>query len=760
MRKLLLFTVGFSICCLLYTLQPDFSFLPRLAFFVLAAVLGTVWVRPLRRRCAAVTLGLFVGLIWCFSYGLLVSKPAENLTGKNLRLTGEVSAYSRQSERGVSVELSLTDGEASARASVFLYGAKEQLAPGDRIEGSFTLSPVSASVSGDQLLHSNASGVVLTGYGKLTAVIPCEKFPLRYLPKKLARSLREALLRLPDEKVSAFLIALITGDRSLLSAGVRNDMSVAGVSHVIAISGMHVSILIAFLCLFTGKMNLPAALAGIPTVILFALMTGGSPSIVRAAVMQILILVAPLLGREDDVPTSMSAAALLILGADPRAILNISFLLSFCAVAGIFAVTGPLNSYLTHIRPAKAIFGWKGKGRFSGFLATRLHRLYLFAASSVSATIGGLIFTAPVIALAFGTFPIYAMLTNALILWVISFCFSGGLLVAILLLLIPSLSGILGLMIGLPVRYVLWICHLIAGFPSAILPTGTIFGISFLASAYLTVGVAVLIREKRLFRPMAVVLACLVLCVIGARSDFRSHRFRIAAVDVGEGQCISLIMPDYTAVIDCGGESSSGQSAVDYLRQAGSERIDALILTHYDTDHINGAAYLLSAFQVKTVYLPDVPFDPNNRALVERAAAECGAELRYVRSDQIIPVKNGALQLFAPVSEDDDNAASLSIYARIEDYSFLITGDQNDTAEQALISTHSIPPVDLFIAGHHGSKSSSCSALLEKIRPKTVLISVGANRYGQPAPETLERFRQIGAEVYRTDQCGVIEIGR
>ena len=215
-------------------------------------------------------------------------------------------------------------------------------------------------------------------------------------------------------------------------------------------------------------------------------------------------------------------------------------------------------------------------------------------------------------------------------------------------------------------------------------------------------------------------------------------------------------------MFDCGGSNAdeAGAYAADYLNRAGVERLDYLILSHYDADHIGGVPELLREMAVGTIYLPDTPFDEEARDALTAEAAAHGAEVCILREDCTIPLGTGSLTVFAPVSLESDNAACASILYSLGDYDMLATGDLDEAAEHRLLQTHSLPKVEVYIVGHHGSSTSSGMELLRTIQPETALISVGKNSYGHPAAETLKRLSELGTVVYRTDLNGDLEIRR
>ena len=211
------------------------------------------------------------------------------------------------------------------------------------------------------------------------------------------------------------------------------------------------------------------------------------------------------------------------------------------------------------------------------------------------------------------------------------------------------------------------------------------------------------------------------------------------------------------SVIDCGGqEDASGETAARFLLARGVTQVDRLILTHFDADHCNGVRQLLRRVRVKTLYVPDVSPENNLRTKILFAAAQAGAEIRFVTNDLTLP---DGMRMFAPTGSAEESNTGLCVLAAGEKYDILVTGDLSEQAEYRLLSTHALPRAAVLVAGHHGAATSTSEALLRAIRPEAVLISVGAdNRFGHPADETLRRIEKAGAAVFRTDLSGTITI--
>ena len=193
-----------------------------------------------------------------------------------------------------------------------------------------------------------------------------------------------------------------------------------------------------------------------------------------------------------------------------------------------------------------------------------------------------------------------------------------------------------------------------------------------------------------------------------------------------------------------------------FLLARGVTQVDRLILTHFDADHCNGVRQLLRRVRVKTLYVPDVSPENNLRTKILFAAAQAGAEIRFVTDDLTLP---DGMRIFAPTGSAEESNTGLCVLAAGEKYDILVTGDLSEQAEYRLLSTHALPRAAVLVAGHHGAATSTSEALLRAIRPEAVLISVGAdNRFGHPADETLRRIEKAGAAVFRTDLSGTITI--
>lgn len=746
MRKLGWFSLGFGAALALY------AWLARSIWgFAAGALFALLLLKKRGWRCGALAaLGLAVGFCWFSAYDLWITAPVRALAGQTLHFQAVARDDPQASDYGTRV---CADAVAEGRRfRVLLYDSDPlEIRPGDRLTVTASLRTPG---DGDYDIYCRSIGVDLIGIctrGSLYAA-PAEP-GLRTLPLRLRRWLKEQIRTIFPADSAPFITALLTGDRSGLRYADTNAMSVAGISHIVAISGMHVAILLGLILLLCAKRRWLSALIGVPVVAVFAVMTGATPSVVRASVMQIIWLLAPLFRREDDPPTSLGAAALCVLAPNPWAVTNLSFQLSFGAMAGIVLLSGRLYRRIGDMEPIR-------RALRSRYLRGPVHYFVGALISTCSASV----FTLPLIALRMGTISLVALATNLLTLWAVALLFKLSLALCLLGAVWMLPARFLAPVAAIAVRYILGVARFMASVPASAVYTENPFILPWLIFAYLAAGCCLLPEGRRLILPAACVAALtLCLCVWLGYLDGGAHTLQMTMLDVGQGQCLIFQDGGATVIYDCGGSGGErvGEDCARTLLSRGTGRVDILILSHYDLDHAGGVCQLLARLPVGRIYLPDLPCDNGLREAIEQSANDCGTQIVYVREDEKLSFSSSTAYVFAPVTQESDNESSLALLVSQGGFDILATGDMNAAAERLLLSRRRLPDVEVLVAGHHGSASSTCDTLLALTRPETVLISVGAhNSYGHPASETTVRIESTGAQLLRTDLCGNITIRR
>lgn len=740
MRALVWFTLGFGSACALGTyLAPGVWGLGAGAL-ALAAFLPML----LRRKrgkvfgpAAGLCLGFALGSVWFWGYDAIFLRPARLADGTTQAITVEVGDFACPTDYGCYVDGKFDLDGRTYGVRLYLDGPELLPEPGDRVRVTARLRLTTDGGSGEPTYH-RSKGIFLLAYGGAEAQWEAGEPGLVHWPVHFRRAVGLRIEALFSRDTAGFAKALLLGDRSGLTYAQQNEMSLAGISHVVAVSGMHLSILFALVFALTFRRRVLSAVVGIPVLFAFAAVAGFTPSVTRAAVMLSLALGAGVLKREYDAPTALAFAALCLLAQNPTVAASASFQLSVGAVAGILCFSGPMQMWLTRSL---------GNGK------RRRKRVLRALAASVSVTLGATVFTAPLAACTFGVVSLVAPVTNLLTLWAVSLAFYGAMATCVLgLFWVPAGSAVAWVISWL-VRYILGVGHFLGNLPfGAVFPKESVYIAAWVVFALMLFGVFVLgkFRGKPVF--FLGLSATLLLSVLLGILEPKGDAFRVTVLDVGQGQCVLLQAGGRTYVVDCGGTDGegAGEKAARHLLTRGIASIDGLILTHFDEDHVGGTAQLLARINVERVYMPQSQKEDQQMvALAEDRRI-------FVEEDLCLTWVDTQLQIFAPLSRTESNESGLSVLFTAGEYDTLITGDMSHNLEARLLGTHRLTDVELLVAGHHGAKSSTSEALLNRVLPEVVAISVGRNAYGHPAADTLARIQSVGSKILRTDVSGTL----
>lgn len=726
-------------------LLPETGLLPAAMACLGLSLLFLLLRGSARTRVLLIGWGLAAALSWNWGYARVVQAPAEALAGTDRTVTMTLCGYAQPTAYGARATVRL---DCLAYGKAVYYGGEEllDLTPGQTLTGAVHLQSA-GRIREDDVTTFTSKGVFLLAYqrGEAVAGEGSGRSP-RWWPARLGRALQDNISALFAGDTAGFLRAILTGDKAGLSEAAAIDLSEAGVYHLMAVSGMHCAFLLGFAELLTGKhrRRLTAA-AAIPVLLFYMLLAGCTPSVVRACVMLVLLLLAPLFRRDRDGPTAMTSALLLILLQNPFAAKSVSLQLSFAAVAGLLWLTPRLDRFLLE--------GVKRRGRAARFVA-----------ASVSASCGALVFTVPLTALYFNHLVLVAPLANLLCLWAASIVFASGLLAAVAAFFWLPLGRALGLVPSGLIWYLLQASHLLAKLPfHAVYFTNPYLKV-WLAYAYLLFGAAWLMKPKsrRKYAVAGLCAAVTLACTVKlGQLRLTSSALDADVLDVGQGSATLLSSGGVFALVDCGSGNSwysAGELAADRLLTMGCRELDYLVLTHYDADHVNGVTGLLARLRVKTLLVPAGTAEAELRETVLTAARAAGTGVVTIGGETAYPLGSCVLTVYPPLGEGSENEAGLAALATCGTFDLLITGDMGAATERRLLETFDLPDVEVLVAGHHGSKTSTSAELLEAVRPELGIVSVGSNAYGHPAGETLARLARAGAEICRTDLQGSIHL--
>ena len=701
------------------------------------------------RRGLLILLSLAVSLAYFSGYDHRVRQPIEDRCGAASDFTATVCDWPQATERGARVTVEL---EGYHRARAVLYGEAELLAarPGDTVTGTAQWQSA-VHFNSDDVTHFNARGVYALLYGREDVRLSAgDGDALRWLPQRAGKAFREKVAAIWDDpRVSGFLTAELTGDKSAMDDGDYLAMQETGLAHLFAVSGLHCAFLVTLLALLISRRQRLLCAVTIPLLLFYMVMVGMSPSVVRACIMQIFLLIAPLFRRGSDPLTSLAAALLVILLCNPFAAASVSLQLSFSATLGMVLLSPRLYKLLT---------GWyKGKCR-------PLRAALCFVAANLSATLSAVVFTAPLTAWYFRIFVLVAPLSSLLAVPAAGWSFMAAFVTVLLGFVWLPLASLLGWISWALVRYILWIANgMMSWRYHAVYFTNPylIYWLLFLYAVF--IGCAATPDGKRKYL-LASALSVLTLtaAIWVNRQDYQYGVLTALTLDVGQGESVILTSGGETALVDCGSSNSykdPGGLAADTLHSMGVRELSAVVVTHYHADHTNGLYEVLRRIPVQTVYLPDIEDEYGVRERLVSLAEEKGAQVTYVTKETADTLGDTVLTLYPPVQSGGDlNELGLTALASAGDFDLLITGDMSGSTEKKLVETYALPDIEVLVVSHHGSRYSSNIRFLKSVTPEAAVISVGDNNYGHPSEETLQRLLAVGADIWRTDQQGTIRI--
>ncbi len=742
MRKLMWFSLGFAVSCGLGAYAfANWTWIP-LAVYIFLWIVSRKW--SVLKPAGLMTIGCAAGILWFGLFSHFLLSPAAAADGQILEAEIQITDYSYETNYGCAADGLVTLAGKNYQVRVYV-NEETSLEPGQTVTGNFKFRYTAPGGLEEATNHSG-KGIFLLAYQRGEVVLGTAKAEnWRCYPARLRQNIRHILAETFPEKVLPFVQALLIGDSSLLSYETDVAFQVTGIRHVIAVSGLHVSILFALISMVTMKRRFLTVLLGVPVLAIFAAAAGFSPSVSRACLMSGLMLLSLLMEKEYDGPTALSFAAVVMMIVNPLVITAVGFQLSVASVAGIYLFYESINDYLLNKLGRE-------KGR------TLRSRLKKGLAGSVAMSISACLMTTPLCAYYFGMVSLISILTNLLVLWVIMPLFIGIVVVCGLFFFWKAGAVFLAKLLSVPVYYILWLTGVLAKFPLAAVYMTSIFPVLWMV---LTYGLLIVFAVQKNRKPLH--LLChitITLCVALLLSWYvpGTKDPSITMLDVGQGQCILLQSQGRTFLVDCGGDNDeiAADLAAEELLGRGIKGLDGVILTHYDRDHMGGLPYLLTRVDTHVLILPDMD-DQGKRELLPGDEVET----LLVSDTAVLEYDNTRITVFGPVYDAYSNENSLCVLFETENCVILITGDRSGFGERMLLRQFDLPDVDILVAGHHGSGYSTTEELLDAVAPEIVLISVSEdNNYGHPAPELLARLEERGCILYRTDQCGTITIRR
>lgn len=546
------------------------------------------------------------------------------------------------------------------------------------------------------------------------------------------------------QEKGGILAAMLIGEKAGMDAEIKELYQKSGISHILAISGLHISFIglgIYRLLRKTGMTYLVAGILSCMVLSAYVMMLGFAVSVIRAYIMLLVRIGADITGRVYDMMTALFLAAAITVLYQPLYLTDAGFLLSYGAIIGILFLTPAIEQYF----PVK----WK-------------------CISGTYASIGIQIVLLPVTLWFFYEIPTYAFFLNLLVIPLTGLVLGAGML--------GSVAGVFIEPFG---RGLFKICILILSlFESgstltSMLPMSRVVaGKPWITGVMLYYMILILLvvcatRWKQKKRRVIVLYICSIFVLFYRPSE----RLEMMMIDVGQGDCIYFQGPSGKHYLVDGGSSDVkevGKYRIEpCLKSLGVKTLHYVFVTHGDLDHYSGIEEMIQrqtfGVKIKTLVFP-VHFEKNTALIgLAKLAIQNGITVVQIQEEDCIQERGMTLTCLQPGEEDDnleDNAGSMVLDLTYKSFSMLLTGDVEEEGEAML--EEKIKPLstyDVLKVAHHGSGNSTMDSFLDLANPSIALISCGEkNRYGHPHDEVLERLQNQNSKIYRTDLSGAIQV--
>lgn len=615
--------------------------------------------------------------------------------------------------------------------------------------------------------------------------------PIFTFANNINLKIKENISKLIPEKYGAIFTGLILGDTSKVKEEVNDNFKIANISHVLAISGMHITYIVIGIELLLkreiGKRK--TRIITIIVLVIYMFITGFSPSVVRASLMGIIMLISKLIHRKNDIWTSISLSLLILLIYNPFLILNVGLQLSYLGTIGIVCFNKNIYNFLRKLKIRNRKIKYRINRKFILFI-DKIKEI-------LSVTLSAQIVILPILLFNFNILGIYFFISNILVSVIIGPIIIVGFVCILISFISIEIAKILSIFMSVGIQILISISEIShLPFSKIYIPTPKVWQIVIYYICVIVINkiymsfnlkepdftsirirnLVALLKFKFRQNRKKVLKFLIVFVLLVFILNIIPKKLKIHFVDVGQGDCTFITTPqNKTILIDGGGSMSEeydvGKSTLlPYILDRGYTKLDYVFISHFDQDHVGGILTILEELRVGQVYISKQEQDSENYQKFLKIVKNKKIQVKVLKQGDCLKIENNLyFDILWPIEEQiqenvlNNNAMVMKL--RYGKFSMLFTGDIEDVAEKKILDFYEekgedILKSDVLKVAHHGSKTSTTQSFFEKVNPKICLIGVGKNNmFGHPTAEVLERIN--GTKIYRTDENGeiILEIG-
>lgn len=549
---------------------------------------------------------------------------------------------------------------------------------------------------------------------------------------------------LTDEEGN-LLLAILLGDKDKLSEDIQESFKTSNLSHMLAVSGAHVSYIILGLTYvlqnsIIGKKN--GKIVCIIFLLAFMAITNFTPSVTRACIMAILTLFSSIIYRKSDVYTNISVAALITLIFNPYSLLDLGFQLSYGGTIGIII-------FIKRIQEKKSN-------------SKVINYIKQMALVSIYANI----IIIPIMVYHFNTVSFTFIISNIMASPILGIIVITGFLFIITSITVKPLTSLIAIFIKPILSILIKISQICSKLPFSNILVVTPY--MFNVISYYAI-ILYCIKSKKNNKCKIIICLLIVLILINFIIYIFPQKLRIFFIDVGQGDSTLIITPDKKTVLIDGGGSDSfdvGEKVLlPYLLDRRILKVDYVLISHFDTDHCGGILTIMEKVKVKNIIISEQAEHSENYERFKKLMIHKKIRLIEVKKGDKIKIgRYSEFKILFPtsrlLSENPLNNNSIVAQFNYNNFKMLFTGDIEKLAEQQILKAEKAEiRADILKVAHHGSKTSSIPEFIKAVKPKIALIGVGKNNtFGHPNQQTIKNLENIKCRIYRTDLQGEIII--